>query len=106
MHTSMTAHTTTYATVGMDYDIVEEDRSIALENPTINPSSPIVSLLTHVDPDLDHDEWIRIILAIHELTDGRADGFDLAIEWSNKSVFVRDDEFISATWGYAGDGPY
>jgi len=105
MHNSMTAHTTTYASVDMDYDVVE-DRSIALENSTTNPSSPIVSLLTHVSPDLEHDEWTRTILAIYELTDGSADGFELAFEWSNKSVFVRDDEFISATWGYAGDGSY
>ena len=105
MQTTLTANPTD-TQFGMEHDVVE-DRMIAIVGDTTDrPSSGLVSLLNHIDPDLDNDDWIQTILAIHEVSGGSAEGFDLAIEWSNQSAFVRDDEFISATWGYSGDGSY
>ena len=105
MQTTLTANTTD-TQFGMEHDVVEE-RMIAIDGDTIDrPSSGLVSLLNHIDPDLDHDDWIQTILAIHEVSGGNAEGFDLATQWSNQSVFVRDDEFIRATWGYSGNGAY
>ena len=105
MQTTLTANTTD-TQFGMEHDVVDE-RMIDIDGDTIDrPSSGLVALLNHIDPDLDHNEWIQTILAIHDLSEGSAEGSDIAIEWSNQSAFVRDDEFISATWGYSGDGSY
>ena len=83
------------------------DRQYDLDSLRIDPHyARIQTLLNYVDPDLDHDDWIQTILTIHDLSEGSAEGFDLAIEWSNQSAFVRDDEFINATWGYSGVGSY
>ena len=105
MQTTLTANTTD-TQFGMEHDVVDE-RMIDIDGDTIDRSSSgLVAPLNHIDPDLDHDDWIQTILAIHEVSAGSAEGFDLATEWSNQSVFVRDDEFIRATWGYSGNGAY
>ena len=105
MQTTLTANTTD-TQFGMEHDVVEK-RMIAIDGNTIDrPSSGLVTLLNYIDPDLDHDDWIQTIVAIHDVSGGSADGFDLATEWSDQSAHVRDDELIRATWGYSGNGSY
>lgn len=105
MQTTLTANTID-TQFGMEPDVVEV-RMIDIDGDTIDRSSSgLVSLVNDIDPDLDHDDWIQTILEIHEVSGGSAVGFDLATEWSNRSAFVRDDEFIRATWGYSGNGAY
>ena len=63
----------------------------------------IQTLLNHVDPDLDYDDWKKIIRLIYIETDGSDEGFGLALEWSEKSVTGVDHDFIMSVWGYDND---
>jgi len=74
------------------------------DQPTIDPHYlRIKTLLDHVDADLDYDDWKRVIHVIHLETDGADEGFGLAIEWSGRSAFGRDHDYIMAVWGYEDD---
>lgn len=63
----------------------------------------IQTLLNHVNPDLDYDEWKNTIRLIYLETDGSEEGFGFVLDWSKKSVSGYDHDFIVAMWGYEGD---
>lgn len=58
--------------------------------------SDIKEMLDHVDPDTDHEAWIRIGMAIHEATGGHGD--DIWFDWSAKGSKYPGVEALSKRW--------
>jgi hypothetical protein len=47
--------------------------------------STLQSALQALDADMPHDGWARVLMALHNATDGSDDGLDLADMWSARS---------------------
>jgi hypothetical protein len=56
----------------------------------------IAEMLTHVDPDTDHETWIRCGMAIHHATDGL--GFDLWNKWSGQGKKYPGRSSLEKRW--------
>lgn len=59
-------------------------------------SSDIASMLAHVDPDCDHDIWIRCGMAVHDATQGT--GFDLWDRWSKDGSKYPGRDALERRW--------
>lgn len=55
--------------------------------PTI-PLDELRELLLQFDPNCGHDEWLKVIMALHNATHGSEDGLLLADEWSRKAIRI------------------
>ena len=98
-----TKNTNTNTTLGSDHELPWEGHS-DYDLPTIDPHYVrIQTLLNIANPDLDYDEWKKIIRLIYLETDGAEEGFGYALEWSEKCVFGHDHDFIVSVWGYEAD---
>ena len=58
--------------------------------------SDILAMLSCIDPDCEHDQWIRIGMAIHSATNGS--GFDLFDNWSANGKKYDGSEKLSQRW--------
>lgn len=46
----------------------------------------IEHMLTYLDPDMDHDDWFKVGMAVHRGTDGSAEGFAAWDAWSSRGA--------------------
>jgi putative DNA primase/helicase len=53
---------------------------------SIPPDELRAILFKHFDPNCGHDEWFKVIAAIHYTTAGSDEGLHLADEWSSKAT--------------------
>ena len=61
-------------------------------------------MLSAIDPDAHHDEWIKVGMALHHETDGSEEGLALWDEWSAQGDKYRAGE-CERRWGtFANDG--
>lgn len=103
MEIEMNMTTETHTTFAPDSELPWEGQ-YEQDQPAIDPHYVrIQTLINHADPDLDYDEWKKIIRLIDLETDGADEGFGYAIEWSKKCVFGFDHDFILSVWGYEAD---
>lgn len=56
----------------------------------------IAGMLEHVDPDCDHETWVRVGMAIHDATGGTA--FNLWDDWSSRGSKYPDAETLESRW--------
>ena len=66
----------------------------------------IADMLSVIDPDCDHEKWVKIGMAIHDATNGT--GLDLWNEWSSRGEKYPTFGQIEKRWhsfGKAGN-PY
>ena len=57
-------------------------------------------MLTHIDPDIDHDTWLRCGMAIHHVTNGT--GFDVWDDWSSKGTKYPNRVTLMKRWDSFG----
>lgn len=63
----------------------------------------VSACLEHVvNDDLDYDDWLHIIYAVHDATDGSSDGYEIALKWSQSSDKHDQKEFDNA-WSHTKD---
>lgn len=86
----MTWATDTYGTDDSSKTLSE--RATAAK-PAVGAPSPLLNdfdapsvaeveeLLSHIDPDIEHDEWLRVLMGLHDLGDHM---LQVAIDWSAK----------------------
>ncbi len=51
----------------------------------------LAKMLSYLDPDLGHDDWIGVGMALHYETNGSEDGFKLFDSWSSTATRFRED---------------
>ena len=56
----------------------------------------LVEMLAHVDPDSDHETWVRCGMAVHHASGGTA--FAVWDDWSNKGAKYPGRESLSKRW--------
>lgn len=62
----------------------------------------VASMLNAVDPDSDHETWIRCGMAVHEATDGK--GFDIWDAWSAQGEKYPGTVELYKRWNSFGNG--
>lgn len=92
--------------------------STALQNTLVSPSSTgteeppqqvcsesleqtisrLHSLLKKVPPGSDDREWAKVLLAIHQETEGKDPGLELATWWSSEGNNIRSDADVETQW--------
>lgn len=64
-------------------------------NSRLKPKSTIEdieTILNEIDPDVNYEQWLKVLMAIHHETGGLQSGLDLAIKWSSKGEkFITGD---------------
>ncbi|TKX52392.1 PriCT-2 domain-containing protein, partial [Halorubrum sp. SP9] len=65
----------------------------------------IEEALSHVDPDLPHEEWIKVGFAVHDFDDGST-GKRLFKKWSKRGAKYDDkaERSIDWIWSDASEG--
>ena len=63
-------------------------------------SSDLQGMLAHISPDCDHDQWIKVGMAIHHATSGAA--FDVWDDWSSKGAKYPGSKQLSIRWDSFG----
>jgi hypothetical protein len=58
----------------------------------------IAKLLEKIDPDLHYGDWVKVLMAIYNETNGSEDGFELADAWSSRGQKYRGSRDIRSTW--------
>lgn len=77
--------------------LTKKDRHRAsVENMAVDVTdSELRDMLSHIDPNMTHDDWVKIGMAIHHSTQG--EGFDLWDEWSAKGD-TYDSKIMDRKW--------
>lgn len=58
----------------------------------------IAELLDYVDPDSIYNEWIEVLMAVHNATNGSSAGLDLADAWSARGSKYKGRREIELKW--------
>lgn len=77
---------------GMDSNLSEYDELLALRPKFEAEVEDVSEMLSKVDPDIDHDHWFRIGMALHHHFDGDDEGLQLWAEWSADGEKFKDGE--------------
>jgi len=64
----------------------------------VNENSKLVKLLEHLDPDSSYDDWIRVLMVIHQVTNGSSEGLAIADSWSRKGEKYKGLQEIQYKW--------
>lgn len=56
------------------------------------------SICTKITSKYDYDEWIKVGLALYNITDGHQDGFDVWDKWSQKDTTNYCKEYLITKW--------
>lgn len=60
--------------------------------------SEMETYLSHLDPGMGRDQWLRVGMALHHETDGGDDGFELWDEWSQGGHNYPSTEALRYQW--------
>jgi len=55
-------------------------------------------MLCFISADIDHDEWVKILMAIHYESSGSAEGRDLAVRWSSEGDKYKSESEVFNKW--------
>ena len=81
----------------VDVRVNKSPAPIAPSRPA-TPLAELQELLSHIDPDAGgYHQWVRVLLCLHDVTDGSHDGLNLAITWSSRGAKYREGE-IEQKW--------
>ena len=58
----------------------------------------IANLIDQIDPDLHYGEWVKVLMAIYNETQGSEDGFELADAWCSKGQKYQGTRDIRSKW--------
>lgn len=58
----------------------------------------IAKLLDQIDPDLHYGDWVKVLMAIYNETNGGEDGFELADAWCCRGEKYRGTRDIRSKW--------
>jgi|GEM_PF-2442170 len=58
----------------------------------------IQALISLIDPDIEHPEWVKVLMAIFNATSGSADGLEIANAWSAKGEKYAGFADVRAKW--------
>ena len=58
----------------------------------------IRALIAHLDPDIGYTEWLSVLMAIHNETNGSEEGLALADEWSSEGDKYKGHREIESKW--------
>lgn len=56
----------------------------------------LANMIKSIDPDCGHDEWVRVGMALHEVTNGT--GFDIWDKWSRKGKKYPGTDVLDKRW--------
>lgn len=56
----------------------------------------LTKMIKHIDPDCGHDEWVRVGMALHEVTNGT--GFDIWNKWSRRGKKYPGHDVLDRRW--------
>jgi hypothetical protein len=73
------------------------ERKAAALIPTM-PVTELRLLLNQEDPDMTHDEWVKVGMALHYETGGSEEGLALWDEWSAKGSKYKSHEELEYKW--------
>lgn len=65
--------------------------------------SQIAAALAVLDPDMGHDDWLHVGMALHHETEG--EGFDYWNDWSAKGSKYPNEEVLRHRWESFGSNP-
>ena len=77
----------------------KEDEKVAVAPATTSVAlSELNSYLSVIDPDSSgYDQWIKILMCIHEITNGSSDGLNIANAWSKRGEKFRNGD-VDRRW--------
>jgi hypothetical protein len=85
---------------------VDPDDFMAGHEPKLGLSVPeIEKILSHLDPGMGRDQWIRVGMALHHETEGDDTGFELWDEWSSRGYNYKGTEDLRYQWERMGPVP-
>ena len=58
----------------------------------------IRALITPLDPDVGHDDWRNVLMAIHHETGGSEEGLAIAVEWSSAGTKYKGSADVELRW--------
>ena len=56
------------------------------------------ALLDHIEPNIGYDDWLHVLMAIHNETDGSENGLAIADAWSSKGQSYRGIADVTMKW--------
>lgn len=63
----------------------------------ITPTGEVEELLTYISPDSQYDDWLAVLMALHDRYSGSGEGLALADRWSASGSKYRKGE-VAAKW--------
>jgi len=54
--------------------------------------------LDFIDPDLPHDDWVKVLMGIHYESSGSAAGLELAVNWSARGEKYVNENEVNGKW--------
>lgn len=70
----------------------------SLPAPEDEKLSAIQALIAQLSPDIGHDEWRNVLMAIHHATGGSEEGLAIADEWSSAGTKYKGKGDIELRW--------
>lgn len=69
-------------------------------------NAEVRALISHIDPDADHNDWVKVLMAVHHITNGNEEGFDIANQWSSRGSKYKGTREIRSKWrSFKSDRP-
>ena len=70
------------------------------ENFSKNDLTQLQELVMKLDPDSGYEDWISILMAIHAVTEGSDEGYEIADTWSSRGQKYPGREKIRYVWNH------
>jgi len=64
----------------------------------ITSASEAVEILNYISPEMGYDDWLKVLMGLHDRFYGSDDGLYLADEWSSQGVDYPGSEEIEYKW--------
>jgi len=64
----------------------------------VTNSPKITEILGYIDPDLGYDDWVKVLMGLHDELHGSDEGLYLANEWSSRGQTYSSFEEIEHKW--------
>lgn len=77
---------------------IKETHSAQLSESDSEKLDKLKKLLEHIDPDIGYQEWLNVLIAIFNETDGSDEGLELADDWSSKGEKYKGSVEIRSKW--------
>lgn len=79
--------------------VVGADATVACVSGTRGENgAEICALLAVLDADLDYDDWLHVLMAVHHEFGGSDEGLQVANDWSSRGVKYKGPREVQAKW--------